>query len=72
MRGPHCLNCAREKSRRTQAEGEAAGLAWTIQKARNRLEGLAQQLEATATMLEGRLQARGDRNRAERAADRAA
>ena len=72
MGRPHCLACAREKRRRAEAEGEAAGLRWCIQKARNRLQGLAQQLEAVETMLEARLLASADSEAADRAADRVA
>jgi len=72
MGRPHCLACAREKRRRAEAEGEAAGLRWCVQKARNRLQGLAQQLEAVETMLEVRLLASADSEAAERAAERVA
>ena len=63
MPGPHCLQCAREKFRRAQVEGEAAGLRWCIQKTRNEIEGMAQKLEAVGAMLDARLVASGDHRR---------
>ena len=68
MRATHCGLCAAEKLQRTQAQGEAAGLAWVIQKARNRLREISQQLDAVASTLDTKLAARSGRDAARRAA----
>jgi hypothetical protein len=49
---------------RAQLEGEASGLAWVCQKARNRLSRTAQELEAVTAMLDAQLTARANRRTA--------
>jgi len=68
MRTSHCGLCAVEKLQRTQAQGEAAGLAWVIQKARNRLREISQQLDAVASTLDTKLAVWSEHGAARRAA----
>ena len=61
MSSGKCPYCVQERMLRAQAEGEAAGSGWAIQKAQRRVARAAQELSAVAAMLDTRLAARSDR-----------
>ena len=67
-----CAKCAAERFRRAQVEGENLGLRFAIQKAVERLHRAVQDAEAVAAMLDARLEASGDRQRALAIVERAA
>jgi len=56
-------DCAEERMVRAQLEGEVSGLAWVLQKARERLKRTAQEVEAVTAMMDAELSARGNRRR---------
>ena len=54
---------AEERMVRAQLEGEVSGMAWVLQKARERLKRTAQEVEAVTAMMDAELTARGNRRR---------